>query len=264
MADVDRDGYAPGVKKQVEENWSALSALYLSATPAFDGQLTLGHWEAIALACLARGHYAQQSVFAFHERRIDAAVLARVAFEHLVVFAWLLISPKEHHARLIRSEHDHVRDYLNDVGARSGQQFRGRDAHLQALLAVAAEKRIPKFVECAEHADEHWAKVVPTRTWDFRGAYANLYRPYSAYVHPLLSGFHSFISSGPDAVEISAVPDEESEPVHLLAGSTRLLADALLVCSHVFGWPDSGAVKSMATQGLAVEDGALVAPGEQS
>lgn len=225
---------------------------------AFDGQLTLGHWEAIALACLARGHYAQQSVFAFHERRIDAAVLSRVAFEHLVVFAWLLIPPKAHHAMLLRSEHDHVRDYLDDAGAHSGLQFGRRDEHLAALSAVAAERRIPKFVKCAEDADKHWASVVPGRVWDFRGAYANLYRPYSAYVHPLLSGFYSFISIGQDAVEISAAPDRESEPVHLLAGSTRLLADALLVCSHVFGWPDAAAVKSTATQGLAVEDGVLV------
>lgn len=264
MVEVDKEGYAPGVAAQIVKNWLALSELYLSATPSFPGQLTIANWEAISLACLARGHYAQQSVFAFHDRRLDAAVVARVAFEHLVVFAWLLVSPKEHHARFLRSEHDHVRDFLQDVGQRSGQHFSGRDQHLALLSAAAAADRLPRFVKCAEDADDHWGKAMPDRAWHFRGAYANLYRPYSAFVHPLLSGIHPFIVSGADRTEIAAEPDRETEPGHVLTASTRLLADALLVCAHTFGWPDKDAIRRTATRGLAVENGQLVASEAES
>lgn len=259
MVDVDAGGYAPGVAARLSANWRILSNLYLDTAPPRDPWNTFAEWRPVALACLARGHYAQQSVFALHPHApFDAAVLSRVAFEHLVVFAWLLIAPEKHHAMLLRSEHDHVRDFFNDVAEQSGQQFPGKDAHLSLLATLASADRIPRFVKCAAAADDHWGKVMPSRNWGFRQAYANQYRPYSALVHPLLSGFHPFLQSRLTGVEASTVPDNSRAPAHLLTGATPLLASALFVCSHTFGWPPKEAIRQAATHGLRVEDGSIV------
>jgi uncharacterized membrane protein len=75
------------------------------ATIAYARRSDFQPWEHYAFACLARAHYALESIFLLNGREADSAALTRVLYEHIVAFAWLMIDPAAHYLAHLSWEH---------------------------------------------------------------------------------------------------------------------------------------------------------------
>ncbi len=248
---------APDVAQQLEENWHRVSALFTEVMPVFRNEAPPLSWRPTAMGLLVRGHYAQQSLFALPpERRLDAAVLARVAFEHLVTFAWLLVDPLKHHAQFLRNEVKHTTDLLADLSKQAGREVVNGNEALAELEAAAAKESMPKFDRRSDAADQHWREKFPAHPWQFRFLYATLYRPYSGYVHPLMNGIWPFVHDAGVGTRIGQ-PAADLVPGHIRSHSAALLSSALVIASSAFGWPSHEAIRQAWTHGLIVTDGVI-------
>lgn len=143
---------------QLAANWHRLSALYGRSVPTFlPGPVSLGRWEPYAYSCLARGHYALQTVVAVADREIDASVMLRVAFEFLCTFAWLMIAPEQHYPMLLRTDLIERTKLANDLDdhAIGDVPFEEADATFAEIEKFASENPAPVLPVRAEKADNH-------------------------------------------------------------------------------------------------------------
>jgi hypothetical protein len=242
------------VADQLGQNFHRLSALYGQHAPAgFEGPSAVSDWRPLTLAMLARGHYALQSVFALQHRRPDSAVMLRVAFEHLVTFAWVLTDPEAHHPMMIRADIVHLTRLHKDLKNQADVTVID-NLDLSGLEAVASKAEPPKFDRRAEAADRYWSAKLPEVNWEFRRVYASLYRPYSALVHPVPTGLMTWVWFDGKAVRFGQ-PRETRVPGKVMAAAAGLLADALFACSHAFGWPPKEEVAAAFTHGINEEGG---------
>jgi hypothetical protein len=254
---TELDGTLPSaVAERLAQNFYLLSALYGTYSPGgFEGPTPATDWRPLALAMLSRGHYALQSVFALEHRRPDSAVMLRVAFEHLVTFAWLLTDPVAHHPMMIRADITHLTELHKDM-KKQAEVTLVKELDVSGLEALASKEGPPRFDRRAEAADRYWSEKMPEVNWEFRRVYASLYRPYSALVHPVPTGLMAWMWFDGTAIRFGQ-PRETKVPGRVLAAATGLLADALFACSDAFGWPPKEQVAIAFTNGIN-EQGELI------
>jgi hypothetical protein len=223
---------------------SILSSVYGAHAPTTQPlPQKLADWPVFAAACLARAHYALESTQALCERRLDAAVLTRVLYEHVVMFAWVAIDPTEHLPRLLCSEIAERRKAINDL------KSLGEDAsHIESVGKLVAE--LDTFTkpespvepalpvpDLALHADRYWTARLETfdnGRASFRGLYPALYRNFSLYTHPTFAGLSDFVTLRGDVLLIGRPMPQSAHAVTL---APLLFAMALLIAGERLGWP---------------------------
>lgn len=229
---------------QIVENWNRLSAIYGTYAPnaverkdSGDVVALVRDWRPFAFACLARCHYTLQSMVALHLRGMDAACLCRVLYEHVATFAWLMINPEEHYPQYLRWELNQREKMLADsaMHVRAPEDPEGLQLMRTTVDAAAAAKAAPELPDRALAADRHWGEKIPECTFFFRKTYANVWRGFSAHIHPTWMGLVSFVSIDREAIRYGLPTGPE--PDFVLSLGVTLFCDALRICSFSQGWP---------------------------
>ena len=237
------DTLTPQQTRQLATNGRRLSLLYVANAPSQPATGT--DWETFCLACLARAHYTLRRMLD-HADEIDGAGSARVIYEHVVAFAWIAINPSVHYRQFLRWESLQREKMQKDL-AQFGEVAPDPMIVRRALIDTAAESA-PETADRALAAENFWSRSVSEWPFQFRRAYANLFRPYSAFVHPTVMGLDPFIERGPSGPRIGQ-PREVGDG-HILAAAVGSFADGLIVASHRLGWPSMVAVVREMMQGI--------------
>ena len=217
--------------KQLIRNSQALSNLYSRWAPT--RREARPNSEVYMMACLARCNYTLATVLRMEQRDIDCMPLVRCLYEHSVTFAWVAIDPDTHHRRMLAWELAQRRKMTEDL-AKFGAVAPPMDAVKRSMID-ADRTPAPELADRALHADRHWQRSNTGWAFGFRRVYANLYRPYSALVHPTAMGLEPFVSYGPGGQLVGDPPPQHWGETASAAGAS--FADALIVASLRLGWP---------------------------
>jgi len=238
--------------EQLIRNGWILSSLYLARVPKKPPSGR--NWETFALATLARAHHTLQTILGLERNREpDCAVLARVMFEHVATFAWLMVDPEERYPRLLRSEYNERVKLMADLKPFG---VNGPDENeIKRSLAEMGNTAAPPLSTRTLEADSYWTRCGADWNWKLRRIYADLYRPYSSYVHPTVSGLDCFITPGngggtigyPRSVEGGCIPAE----------AASCFADALAIASQHWGAPTIRELVYAFTDGIPIPESLL-------
>jgi hypothetical protein len=218
---------------------SRLSAVYGRHAPAaMPTDRTLTDWRVYGAALLARSHYLLESTQCLKKREPDAAVLARVLYEHVVAFSWLCIAPEENVRKLIYWEICERKKAINDMKSLGEDTS---DAGIEAvtkLLGADFKAPDPGLPVLAEQADAHWGARIGG-VWErgrggLRALYPSVYRQFSMFTHPTVAGLHSFVTLHDDTARIGRPRPGRA---HGVALAPFMFALGLLVASYSLGWP---------------------------
>ncbi len=241
-----RDRLSPEALTREEEvghflrSGSRLSAVYGRHAPrVVPTDRTLTDWRVYSVALLARSHYLLESTQALHKRAPDAAVLARVLYEHVVAFSWLCIAPEENVRKLLYWELCERRRSVNDMKS-LGEDTDGLVGvgELEQLHGADFKPAEPGIPALAHEADEHWGpRLGPV--WErgrggLRALYPSLYRYFSSFTHPTVVGLHSFVLLHEDGARIGRPRPGRAHGVTL---APIVFALGLLVAGETLGWP---------------------------
>jgi hypothetical protein len=202
-------------------------------------------WERFGLGCVTRAYVTLGSLLRNpNGDDVDGATIARSLYEHVVAFAWMAASPDERLKMLLRT---------------SAKEASKTAAELQKLGSIAIgadmlkeldrEKRgdqAPGVADQALSADAYWSPRVQSWTWGFRRTYANLFRPYSWFVHPSPWGIDVFFDEE-GSLDFTRC---DASVGHVRAAAVASFADALVVASQVLGWPTTTSVLDAYTEKL--------------
>lgn len=209
-------------------------------------------WERAALSCFARCQYSLRTTLQLTERPVDQVVLARAVYEFSLTMAWLCIDPTANFAMFLHSEGQHRKAALGDLRSFGVE---GTDETVAILaLAGAGDKPAPNVGQRAVLADAYWASIERRWPWHFRRSYANFYRYSSSYAHPLAGGLNCFLTKPPIGPFVLSDPDTEDGEI-AAAGAVQAFADALVVSSHRFGWPQVENVTRAIATGFVKPEG---------
>jgi hypothetical protein len=223
------------------ETGQRLSELYgRYAPPVLPATGDLNDWPVFAGACLARSHYALQSTMVLRLRDVDAAVLTRVLYEHVVTFAWVAITPGEHLPRFRLRDLNERRKAASDLES-FGQDLTRQRAILDRIERELAgvENAAPAVNQRALEADRYWASRLETfqpGRLGFRGLYPALYRNFSMNTHPSIPGLARFTTGEAGHVRIG-IPTSLGE--HGVTLAPLLFGMGLLIAAESLGWPPS-------------------------
>ncbi len=232
-------------ERQLILNGHGLSALYGSHAPAAVPQ-PVENWHVFSLACLARAHYTLVTVLDLQHREVDCISLTRTLYEHVIAFAWVAIEPETHYPMFLRWELIQRKRMCDDL-ARFGVVAPPFDEVKRALVD-AAHECAPDTADRALQADAFWSRLHPDWEWGFRRSYANLFRQYSAFVHPTVMGLESFITRGPTGPKIGIPPKRAASEA--AASAVASFADALVVAHLRLRWPPFPKILSAFTAGI--------------
>lgn len=190
------DGEPPTATEieQVIRRWPEVSDLFSRHVRLALSRPAHQQWELFALSCLARAHHAVQSVFILDGRGPDCAVLARVLYDHVVTFVWLLANPEQHYLEQLSYEHEERIKLRNEM-LKHAPVPASRDALELALISSGWNPKVksaPPVFEKARQADKHWNKALPVMNFAFARDYGGNFRNYSAYIHPRVVGVVPF------------------------------------------------------------------------
>lgn len=230
--------------EQICENGLRLSRLYERHAPREPGR-----WPDSTILCyalLARAHYTLNTILALGERGVDSVVLARTVYEHVATLAWLTIDPEPHRRMFLRWERNQREKMATDL--KRFATLAPSNVDVRRALIDAGDQSAPETADRALAADAYWSRLGLAWEFAFRRTYANLFRPYSAFVHPTVMGLDLFISqSEPSSVGASPAARVCDKAVLHAVSS---FADALVVTSHTFGWPPSRDVVAAFAHGV--------------
>jgi hypothetical protein len=238
------DTLTPRQTLQIAANGPRLCLLYVANAPPRPA--TGENWETFLLACLARAHHTLRRMLD-HPDEIDGAALARIVYEHVIAFAWVAIEPSGNYRQFLRWEYlqrEKMRKDLEQFG-----EVAPDHASVRRALIDMAPDSAPETPDRALAAERFWSRCVqPEWHFQFRRVYANLFRPYSAFVHPTVMGLDPFIEVGSSRPRIG--DPREVGNGHILAGAVVSFADGLIVASHRMGWPPMIAVVEAMMHGI--------------
>jgi hypothetical protein len=240
---------------QLLQNGHHLGWLFERHAPLeIDSNGAINDWRAFSSAILRRTHFALVSVLGMPTREPDASVLTRVLYEHVVTFCWVAIDPPTRLPMLIRTEISAVRAVMNELNDAGAYEKEAKETHavLAELETLAAPTgtRMPSVFACAHEAEAHWQGKLPISLRLAR-EYSNLYRPYSAAVHPRIMGLKSFVS-GANGKLTFGYPVTDYPEAALAAVSA--FQDGLLVAGTCLGWPPVEEVVRAFADGLSPSD----------
>ena len=217
------------------------------------GQPQPTQWQRFAWGILSRSRYTLHTILRNQDRPYDTAGLTRMLWEHAVTFAWVAIDPDEHLRRFAAWCFDERKKMFNDLNS-VGAFMPGRDAISAELQATAVAfrdvVRAPALPDRALQADQYWSARLPNAP-EFRRSYANLFRFYSAFLHPTTSGVEPFLPP------LGADTGEVGEPrfqfiANPAVNAVGVFTHELLVSSIALGWPTIGEVLVRYSAGFAM------------
>lgn len=202
---------------------------------------TIDHWPAFAHGCLLRANYALESTACLRNREVDAAVLTRVLYEHIVAFAWTAIDPTAHLPRLIKSEAEERKKALAGLDQlRASRPGPTAATTYWQQYARGVAQTAPGLPEQAEVADRHWrVHFEEFQTGGLSQLYVLVYRGFSIHVHPVAIGMNAFFSGSAPELEIGR-PQPKGQ--HGVTMAPVIFAMGLLVAGVSLGWPPYDAV----------------------
>jgi hypothetical protein len=224
---------------------SKLSALFASgAVRVSESDGSLDNWQVFGPAMLARCNYLVESIAALANRHVDAAILTRCLYEHVVAFAWVAISPKDNLQRFLSREYSERRKSFNDLSQfqRDEQEGRGLESFREKYVREGVVEA-PGVLDQAHAAAAAWNSVIDPSLRPgigLRGQYPVIFRGFSDYVHPTMSSLAHFVVTRPDnSLGLGRPADEDIGAVEF---ASVLFGEMLLISSAVLGWPDRNAV----------------------
>lgn len=183
-------------------------------------------------------------------RGVDAGILVRSLYEHVVHFAWLAADPSD--ARLQAWIKDDLQSRLTaDNDARQhGEQLYTDEARAALKRQIDGMEGDPLvLVNLAAAADKAWKGKLdavghkPGTKLSFRGLYAIVYRNYSAGAHPSYRGLNPVVQDVTETRKrvVLEGPYEGGGPYGL---STVIYSLALYVAASSLGFPDTDSIES--------------------
>jgi hypothetical protein len=244
---------------------SALVALARLAAPrVVPSNRNLDEWLVFVPATVLRCAYLVESILALEERHLDAGILLRSLFEHIVTFAWLAIDPSGRMPRIVAADYKSrmkMHEHFERVG-RPGmlpehvvQEMSAYVLAVEAGLAgnsPASDKQrlrlLPQLDRMAEEADKYWngrTALDLQGTESLSGQYALYFRNYSHFVHSTSFGVQPFVSGGVrHAVALSPYP-HNSEDFASVGAAAVLFGSLILFVTSDYGWPEAEAVNEI-------------------
>lgn len=200
-------------------------------------------WQLAGPALIARGVRGLHAVRALRPAlcNLDAGVVVRSMFEHVVTFAWLAV---DHTARMpIWVKYDRQQRIRMDNDCRSAQMpLLSDEVHAQYVAEIAAiAGELPSLLNRAEAADSHWSTVIAEhppssdRT-SFRGIYRTLYRHGSALAHATHYGLHPIIEDHEPGVFVIG-PERIEDTTNSFTLAPVVLGMGLVISGVALGWP---------------------------
>ena len=239
-------GLTEAEANRIVQNKARVSALYLEhATAAYARAAQFEPWRHYAFACLARAHYALDSIFLLRQRAADQAALTRVLYEHVVAFAWLMIEPPSHYLALLSWEHEERKKMRTDMAKYASSPVPTEAEVTRLMVAEGLDlsvKPARATPDRALAADAHWTSKIAHWPFSLRRAYPGLFRAHSANVHPTVMGLLAF-SPANGRVNADVRPILEVEAV-------MAFCDALTIASETLNWPPQHATGRAVFYGL--------------
>ena len=198
----------------------------------------LDSWPLFASALLARINYCLESITCLQFREVDAGVLCRVLFEHVVTFAWLAVDPSTRLPRALKSEYEHLRK-ANEAIKRlvTGEREAKRIEQMRQYVRGVSGPEMPDMFTRSREADSHWGRLLDTfhqGSRGFEGLYTVVYRNYSLFTHPSVWASEAFVT-GAGASRTIGRPQPQGD--HAITMAPVLFAQALLLAADQFRWP---------------------------
>lgn len=200
-------------------------------------------WELAGPALIARGVRSLQAVRALRPGlfNLDAGVVVRCMFEHMVTFAWLAVDPPARLPLWVKYDRQQRLRMDNDCSS-AGLPLVSAEVRAQFTAEIAAiPGELPPLPERAEAADNHWCNLIAehppaTDKGSFRGIYRTLYRHGSALAHVTHYGLHALIHEHQRGVfTIGAERIENTTNSFTLA--PVVLGMGLVIAGAALGWP---------------------------
>ena len=229
----------------------ALMALVEARLPSeVDVTAEGGTWAVISLGLLSRMTTTLGHIMCLEPlgRGVDAGVLLRSLYEHVVHFAWLAADPSDE--RIVEWIKDDLRLRLKaDADARAHGEwlYQHRGAMERQFKALKGNRLV--LADLAAAADEAWQGKLdaivhkPKTKLSFRGLYAFVYRNYSAGAHPSYRGLNPVVEEISPTLQrvVLEGPPEGRGPYGL---ATVIYSLALYVAAGSIGWPAEDEVEA--------------------
>jgi hypothetical protein len=202
-----------------------------------------GTWAIISLGLLSRMTTTLRHIMHLEPlgRGVDAGVLLRSLYEHVVHFAWLAADPSDE--RIEEWIKDDLRLRLiadNDARAHGEWLYSDREGMQRQVEAMKGNRLV--LADLAAAADKAWQGKLdavghkPKTKLSFRGLYAFVYRNYSAGAHPSYRGLNPVVEDLTPTLKrvVLEGPPEGRGPYGL---ATVIYSLALYVAAGSIGWP---------------------------
>ena len=180
---------------------------------------------ATALFCRSLDGY--EAVLRLHDARLDTEARGhcRIAFEHLVSFAWVVARPDEIERPLRIARYG--MGFLQRQRTEMAEYVEFSKVHLQQLgLAIAVNRgplrAPPRTQEMCQELDEELSPRIDVldagTSESFSAWYSYLYRGASAFVHPTSAGIEPLIEHVPGGFQIASSRGAPDRVLEVLAG----------------------------------------------
>jgi hypothetical protein len=201
---------------------------------------------ATALFCRTLDGY--DAVLRLHEARLDteARAYCRIAFEHLLSFAWVVAKPEDperplriarHGMGLLERQRVEMAEYI---------EFSGDRFQLLGLAIAPNRGPLPSPPQpqdlCRELDEELAPRIEVLRAGtseSFSAWYSHLYRGASGFIHPTSAGIEPLIEHVPGGFQVASSRAAPDQVIEVVAGQ---LAATLMIAREAAPWLVAGHV----------------------
>lgn len=205
-------------------------------------------WALWATALLARSASILDAITALAERgrRADAEVALRTLYVHVTTFCWLAIDPEAN----VDAWHSNSQAMWG-VFDREARDFYGIEVLDPADAVDLATTKMRPLDQLADDIDAYWPQHIKAfrphpegrkEVLSFRGTYTAIFRSASRIAHAEVDSLQSNLRVRPTEIVVSM---NEPEKFGRAAFALPLMAFALLVYDHHFGWPGEPRTRRM-------------------
>jgi hypothetical protein len=215
-------------------------------------------WSIVGPAFVARCTCILEAIVELPDRHAsEAEALVRVLYEYVTIFCWLAIDPVTNIAAWTRRNAAEAIKADNDV-QRYNLQLLQPNQRAQYEAIRDAGSPMPPVADCAQKADEYWARHTvhfsSNDKYSLRGMYPAIYRQHSMFVHAAADPIYRLVLPGPTAgmncIGRETLPSE----ANAFTSAPLLFSMCLIVASHSLGFPN----KVEVIHSLRADDGTVV------
>jgi hypothetical protein len=205
-------------------------------------------WNVTGPALVARCTRLMQAIMALPRAHDSAAaVLLRVLYEHLVIFAWLASSPVENLKILVAHDRREKLKPDSEMERIGRAPILSTEKRAEYEMVTGSAGPWPGIYNMAAGLGAYWSPRVPefesAGPYSLFAMYTVLYRQMSWFTHGGVESLRRVTRAGTAARECIVHLDEQLEGPSNAVGSARIVyALCLLVSSHVFNFPNRDAI----------------------